>query len=64
MAIAAEPSLPSGPLSAAVWVAVSVTVALEMTRHAPGAVQQAGGDKLRCCPTVAAAATIATTKIG
>jgi hypothetical protein len=46
MAIAAEPSLPSGPPSATDWAAVSVTVASETTRHAPGAVRQAGGDEL------------------
>ncbi len=57
-----NPSLPSGPPSAADWAAVSITVASEMTRHAPGAVRQAGGDKLRLCR--AAAAAIATTKIG
>jgi hypothetical protein len=65
MAIAAEPSLPSGPPSAADWVAVSVTVASETTRHAPGAVRRAGGDELqRCRAVAAAAAAIATTKIG
>jgi hypothetical protein len=67
MAIAAEPLLPSGPPSAADWAAISVTVASEMTRHAPGAVRQAGGDELRrCCAAVAAAAAaaITTTKIG
>jgi hypothetical protein len=64
MAIAAEPSLSSGPPSAADWAAVSVTVALETTRHAPGAVRRAGGDELRRCRTAAAAAAIATTKIG
>ncbi len=61
MVIAAEPSLPSRPPSAADWAAVSITVALETTRHAPGAVRRAGGDKLqRCC----AAAAIAMMKIG
>ncbi len=64
MAIAAEPSLPSGPPAAADWVAASITVASEMTRHAPGAVRQAGGDELRRCRAVAAAAANATTKIG
>jgi hypothetical protein len=65
MAIAAEPSLPSGPLSAADWAAVSVTLAPETIRHAPGAVRRAGGDELRrCCAAVVAAAAIATTKIG
>ncbi len=64
MAIAAEPSLPSGPPLATDWVAVSVTVASEMTRHAPGAVQRAGGDELRRCCAAAAAAAIVTTKIG
>ncbi len=66
MAIAAELSLPSGPPSAADWVAVSVTVASEMTRHAPGAVRRAGGNELRCChaAAAAAAAAIATKKIG
>jgi hypothetical protein len=49
MAITAEPSLQSGPPSAADWAAVSVTVASETTRHAPGAVRQAGGDELRRC---------------
>jgi hypothetical protein len=63
MAIAAEPLLPSGPPSAADWAAVSVTVASEMTRHAPGAVRQAEGDKLRRY-FAAAAAAIATMKIG
>jgi hypothetical protein len=64
MAIAAEPLLPSGPPLATDWAAVSVTVALETTRHAPGTVRQAGGDKLQRCPAAAAAAAIATTKIG
>ncbi len=64
MAIAAEPLLPSGLPSAADWVAVSVTVALETTRHATGAVQQAGGDKLRRCRAAVAAAAFAMTKIG
>jgi hypothetical protein len=63
MTIAAELSLPSGPPLAVDWAAVSVTVASEMTRHAPGAVWQAGGDKLqRCRAAAAAAVTIATTK--
>ncbi len=47
MAIATEPSLPSGPPSAADWAAVNIAAALETTRHASGAVRQAGGDKLR-----------------
>jgi hypothetical protein len=64
MAIAAEPSLPSGPPLAADWAAVSVTVELETTRLAPGDVRQAGDDKLQRCPAAAAAAAIATTKIG
>ncbi len=64
MAIAAELSLPSGPPSAADWVAISITVALEMTRHAPVAVRRAGGNKLRRCHAAAAAAAIVTTKIG
>ncbi len=67
MAITAEPSLPSGPPSAANLAAFSVTVASETTRHAPGAVWQAGGDELRRCPTATAATAataIATTKIG
>ncbi len=64
MAIAAEPSLPFGPPSAADWAAVSVTVALETTRHAPSAVWRAGGDELRRCRAAAAAAAIAMTKIG
>jgi hypothetical protein len=64
MAIAAEPLLPSGPPSAADWAAVSITVALETTRHAPRAVWQAGGDELRRCRAAAAAAAIAKTKIG
>jgi hypothetical protein len=65
MAIAAEPLLPSDPPLAADWAAVSITVASETTRHAPGAVRQAGGVKLlRCCTAAAAAAAIATTKIG
>ncbi len=63
MAIAAEPLLPSGPPSAADWGALSVTVASEMTRHAPGAVRRAGGDELRHCRAAAAAAVIATMKI-
>ncbi len=64
MAITAEPSLLSGLPLAADWVAVSVTVASEMTRHAPGAVRQAGGDKLQRCRMAVAAAAIATMKIG
>jgi hypothetical protein len=64
MAIAAELSLPSGPPPAADWAAVGIAVASEMTRHALGAVRQAGGDELRRCPVAAAAAAIATTKIG
>jgi hypothetical protein len=63
MAIAVEPLLPAGQLSAADWAAVSVTVALEMIRHAPGAVRRAGGDELRCCRTAAAVAAIAMMKI-
>jgi hypothetical protein len=49
MPTSAELSSPSGLPLAADRVAVSVAAALEMTRHAPGAVRQAGGDKLRCC---------------
>ncbi len=64
MAIATEPLLPSGPPLAANLTAVNITVALETTRHAPGAVRQAGGDKLRHCCAAAAAAAIAMTKIG
>ncbi len=64
MAIAAEPSLPSSPPLAADLAAVSVTVALETTRHAPGAVRRAGGDELQRCRAVAAAAAIPTMKIG
>jgi hypothetical protein len=63
IAVVAELLFPSGLPLAADWVAVSVTVALETTRHFPGAVQQAGGDKLQRCCAAAAAAAIATTKI-
>ncbi len=45
--IAPEPSSPSGPPSATDWAAISVAAVSEMTRHALGAVRQAGGDEIR-----------------